>query len=77
MTYFFWTYLARFLGLLLLVPALFPSLFINWFPGLQDRRAAMVLFAAGIAVYAVASIVFYILKKKERDRRNAEMEELR
>jgi len=74
MNYVVATYLARFVGILLLIPAIFPTLFINWFPGLEDRRASWVLFAVGIAIYAGASIVYRIFYKKEQARRQAEME---
>jgi len=77
MTYFFWTYLARIVGILLIIPSLFPSLFFNRFPGLEDRRIAWVLFGVGAAIYIVASVVFYILKKKETERKRAELEELK
>ena len=77
MTYIFWTYLARFVGILLVIPSLFPSLFFNRFPGLEDRRVAWVLFIIGVTVYTVASIVFHILRKKEQERKKAEIEELK
>jgi predicted membrane channel-forming protein YqfA (hemolysin III family) len=76
MTYFFWTYLARFLGILLIIPSLFPSLFYNRFPGLEDRRVAWILFGVGVAVYALASIVFHILRKREQERKREQPEEL-
>jgi len=74
MSYIVATYLARFVGILLIVPALFPTLFINWFPGLEDRRASWALFAVGIAIYVVASITYRIFYKKEQAQRRAEME---
>jgi hypothetical protein len=76
MNYIVATYLVRFVGILLLIPAIFPAWFINWFPGLEDRRASWVLFAAGIAIYAGASVVYRIFYKKEQDRRRAEKEEV-
>jgi len=76
MNYIIATYLARFVGILLLVPAIFPSLFINWFPGLEDRRASWVLFAVGITIYAGASIAYHIFRKKELARRSAEKEDI-
>jgi len=77
MTYFFWTYLARFIGMLLVIPSLVPSLFYNRFPGLEDRRIAWILFGIGVTIYIVASVVFHIFRKKEQERRKAELEELR
>jgi len=77
MTYFFWTNIARIVGILLIIPSLFPSLFFNRFPGLEDRRIAWVLFGVGVVVYAVASIVFYVLKKREQEQKRAEIEELK
>jgi hypothetical protein len=77
MTYFFWTYLVRGLGLLLVLPSLFPSMFINWFPGLEDRRIAWILFAVGVAVYIGASVVFQICKKRERTKKDAWEEDLK
>lgn len=68
MNYFVATYLARFVGILLIIPSLFPSLFLRWFPGLEDRRAAWVLFGMGVLIYAVAAIIFQIMRKKERER---------
>jgi predicted membrane channel-forming protein YqfA (hemolysin III family) len=76
-TYFFWTYLARAFGLLLLVPSLFPAAFLRLFPGLEDRRVAWVLFGVGISIYIIASIVFHIFKQRERRLKRAEMEELK
>ena len=70
------TYLVRFVGILLIIPALFPSWFQNSFPGLEDRRIGMVLFIVGVVVYIGASIAYHILRKKELARRRAEMEEL-
>jgi len=74
MNYVFATYLARLVGFLLLIPAIFPAWFINWFPGLEDRRASWALFAVGIAIYAGASVTYRIFYKKEQARRRAEME---
>ena len=68
MNYFVATYLVRFVGILLIILSLFPSLFLNWFPGLEDRRATWVLFGIGVLVYAGAAIIFQILRKKERER---------
>jgi len=76
MSYVVATYLARLVGILLLIPAIFPALFIDWFPGLEDRRASWVLFGVGIAIYAGASIVYRIFYKKEQARRRAEMEKV-
>jgi phosphotransferase system glucose/maltose/N-acetylglucosamine-specific IIC component len=76
MNYFIATFLARFVGILLLIPAIFPAWFINWFPGLEDRRASWVLFVIGIIVYAGASIVYRIFYKKEQARRRTEMEDI-
>jgi hypothetical protein len=67
------TYLARFAGILFIIPALFPSWFINWFPGLEDQRISGVLFGLGALVYIGASIAYYVLRKKELARRRAEM----
>jgi len=74
MSYIVATYLARFVGILLLIPAIFPVWFVNWFPGLEDRRASCALFAVGIAIYAGASITYRIFYKKEQAQRRAEME---
>jgi branched-subunit amino acid transport protein len=68
------TYLARFAGILFIIPALFPPWFINWFPGLEDRRISWVLFGLGALVYVGASIAYYVLRKKELARRRAEIE---
>jgi predicted membrane channel-forming protein YqfA (hemolysin III family) len=76
MNYIVATYLVRFVGILLVIPALFPSWFLSRFPGLEDRRIGWVLFAIGIMVYAIASIVYAILRKRELNRHRAEMEEL-
>jgi O-antigen/teichoic acid export membrane protein len=76
MNYVVATYLARFVGILFLIPAIFPAWFINWFPGLEDRRASWVLFAVGIAIYAGASIIYRIFYKKEQARRLAEKEDV-
>jgi hypothetical protein len=70
------TYLARFVGILFIIPALFPSWFINWFPGLEDRRIGWLLFALGAFTYVGASIAYYVLRKKELAKRQAEMAEL-
>jgi len=74
MNYVVTTYLVRFIGILLVIPAILPETFANWFPGLVDRRIGWALFAAGIAIYIGASIVYFILRKKELARRRAEME---
>jgi hypothetical protein len=76
MSYVVATFLARIVGILLLIPAIFPVWFINWFPGLEDRRASWVLFAIGITVYVGASIVYRIFYKKEQARRRVEMEDI-
>jgi len=76
MNYIVATYLARFVGILLLIPAIFPYGFRNWFPGLEDRRASWVLFAVGIAIYAGASIVYRIFYKKEQANRSTEKENI-
>jgi predicted membrane channel-forming protein YqfA (hemolysin III family) len=77
MNYVVATYLIRFFGVLLIIPALFPMWFINNFPGLEDRRISWVLFIIGITVYVGASIAYHILRKKELAKRRAEMEELK
>jgi len=74
MNYVVATYLVRFVGLLLVVPAILPVTFANWFPGLVDRRIGWGLFVAGIAIYIGASIAYHILRKKELKRRREEME---
>ncbi|MDR1811875.1 MAG: hypothetical protein LBQ87_03535 [Candidatus Fibromonas sp.] len=74
MNYVVVTYLIRFLGILLIVPAIFPVTFANWFPGLEDRRIGWVFFGAGTLVYIGASITYAILSKKESVRRRSEME---
>jgi O-antigen/teichoic acid export membrane protein len=76
MSYGIATFLARLIGILFLIPAIFPAWFLNWFPGLEDRRASWVLFAFGITIYVVASIVYRIFYKKEQARRRAEMESI-
>jgi len=76
MNYIVATYLVRLVGILLLIPAIFPLGFISWFPGLEDRRASWVLFAVGITIYAGASIVYRILYRKEQERRRAEKEDV-
>jgi hypothetical protein len=76
MNYIIATYLARLVGILLLIPAIFPAWFINWFPGLEDRRASWILFAIGITIYAGASIVYRIFYKREQDRRRTEKEDI-
>jgi len=72
MKYVVATYLARFVGIFILVPALFPSLFIARFPGLMAPSVRGVLFGVGVVIYIGASVVYYILRKKERERRNAD-----
>ena len=72
MNYIVATYLVRLVGILLLIPAIFPPLFIGWFPGLEDRRASWVLFAVGITIYAGAAIAYRILYKREQERRRKE-----
>ena len=67
------TYLARFVGILFIIPGLFPSWFSNWFPGLEDRRISLVLLALGILIYVGASAAYYVLRKKELARRREEM----
>jgi predicted MFS family arabinose efflux permease len=52
-------------------------MFMNWFPGLEDRRIAWVLFAVGIAVYVGASIVFQICRKREKMQKDTWKEELK
>ena len=75
MNYVVATYLVRFAGLLLVIPAIFWETLAGWrFPGLADGRIRMALFAAGIAIYAGASIAYYILHKKDVARHRAEME---
>ncbi len=74
MNYVVATYLIRFVGILLVIPAIFPLTFANWFPGLEDRRIGWVLFIAGVSIYIVASVVYHILRQKERARHRAEME---
>ena len=74
MSYVIVTYLIRFLGILLVVPAIFPVSFANWFPGLEDRRIGWVLFCVGTLIYIGASIAYAILHKKELVRRRLEME---
>jgi len=76
MNYVVATYLARLAGILFLIPALFPSWFISWFPGLEDRRTNWVLFAVGITIYIGASIVYRIFYKKEQANRYTRMEEM-
>jgi len=76
MNYIVATYLARFVGILLLIPTIFPTWFINWFPGLEDRRTSWVLFAIGITIYAGASIVYRIFYKKEQAKRSKEKENI-
>jgi hypothetical protein len=75
MNYMVATYIVRILGILLVIPAMFPSWFLNWFPGLEDRRVSWVLFALGIAIYGGASLIFFIFNKKEQARRRREMRE--
>jgi len=72
MNYIVATFLVRLVGILLLIPAIFPLGFISWFPGLEDRRASWVLFAVGIVVYAGAAVVYRILYRREQDRRRKE-----
>jgi len=60
---------------LLVIPAIFPVTFANWFPGLEDRRIGWVLFGIGVLVYIGASVAYAILRKKELARRRLEMEE--
>jgi len=74
MSYVVATYLARFAGILILIPGIFPEWFMNWFPGLEDRRISWVFFAVGIAIYAGASIVYRVFYKRELARRHAERE---
>ncbi|MDR3001630.1 MAG: hypothetical protein LBU89_10225 [Fibromonadaceae bacterium] len=71
------TYLARFVGILLVILFFFRDwLQVKWFPGLQAESASFWLFAAGVTIYIGASIAYYILRKKELAQRRAEMEEL-
>jgi len=74
MNYVVVTYLIRFLGILLVIPAIFPVTFANWFPGLEDRRIGWVLFGIGVLVYIGASITYAILFKREAVRRRSETE---
>jgi hypothetical protein len=69
------TYLARFAGILFIIPALFPSWFLNWFPGLEDRRISWVLFGLGVLIYVGASIAYYVLRKRELARKREEMKD--
>jgi hypothetical protein len=64
------TYLARFAGILVLVPALFPDLFVAKFPGIISPSIRGTLFVVGVAIYAGASIAYYLLRKKEQERKN-------
>jgi len=50
---------------LLVIPAIFPVTFANWFPGLEDRRIGWILLCAGVLVYIGASIAYIILRKKK------------
>ncbi len=75
MNYVVATYLARFAAILFIIPALFPSWFLNWFPGLEDRRISWVLFALGALVYIGASVAYYVLRKKELARRREEVKD--
>jgi hypothetical protein len=70
MNYVVATYLARFAGILVLVPALFPDLFIAKFPGIISPSVRGTLFIAGIAIYAGASIAYYLLRKREQEQKN-------
>lgn len=76
MNYIVATYLARFIGILFLIPAIFPALFYGLFPGLEDRRLSLICFVIGISIYAGASVIYYILRKKDLAKRKATMEEL-
>jgi len=70
MNYVIATYLVRFVGILLVIPALMPITFANWFPGLEDRRIGWALFAIGVSVYIGASIAYHIFRQRERRKLN-------
>ncbi len=74
MNYVVVTYLVRFVGILLVIPAILPVTFANWFPGLEDRRIGWALFGVGVLVYIGASIAYAMLRKRELARRRLEME---
>jgi len=73
MNYVVATYLARFVAILFIVPAILPELFFNWFPGLEDRRIGWVLFAIGVLIYIGASVAYFVLRKKELAHKREEM----
>ena len=66
MNYVVATYLVRLVGILLIIPAIMPITFANWFPGLEDRRIGCVLFMIGVAVYIGASVAYHIFRQRER-----------
>ena len=72
MNYVVATHLARFAAILIIIPAIVPELFLNWFPGLEDRRIGWVLFAFGVLVYVGASVAYYVLRKRELARKREE-----
>ncbi len=73
MNYVVATYLARFVAILFIIPAIFPDFFLNRFPGLEAPSIRGGVFAIGVLIYIGASVAYYVLRKRELARRREEM----
>ena len=67
---FAWTYILRAIGILLLLPVMYPPPFLRVFPGLEDPRVMRVLLWAGVFIFMAGAISYFIIRSVQRKQRD-------
>lgn len=69
-----WSWILRGLGMLSLLPAIFPHYFLRMLPGLEPSHFQMLLLG-GTLLFVSGAVTYHIARKQEKEARARRMKE--